>query len=82
MTQKQARQFNLMRAVLLRISKQYMTPDQMSRNHDKGRGMGPSYNEELEMAYENIQWDAARAVKGIKAIKIEPKPPHPQQPKP
>jgi len=69
MTPKQREQFNRMRTMLIRISKHYMTPDQMQRNHDRGRGMGPSYQEELEMAYENIQWDAQRAVKGIKSAK-------------
>ena len=72
MTDKQIHQFNLMRSMLIRISKDYMTPDQMMRQHQNGRGMGPSYEEELEMAYENIQIDAARAVKGVKIIKLKP----------
>lgn len=73
MTSKQIAQFNFMRATLIRINKHYMTPDQMRREHDRGRGMGPSYNEEVEMAYENIQWDAARAVKGVKELKPKEK---------
>jgi hypothetical protein len=68
-TERQMCQFNLMRAMLQRISKDYMTPQQMQRTHERGRGMGPSYKEELEMAYENIRFDAARAVKGVSAIK-------------
>lgn len=71
MTAKQITQFNLMRATLLRISKDYMTPDQIRRQHEKGRGMGPSEQEEIEMAYENIRWDAARAVKGVKQLKAK-----------
>ena len=62
-------QFNHMRAILVRISKQYMTPNQIRRAHDRGRGMGPSYEEELEMAYENIQMEAKAAIKGIKVAK-------------
>jgi len=45
--------------VLKRISK-YMTPDQIRK--DAG---GPlSYSEYLEMSYENMQADAAHAIKG------------------
>lgn len=47
-----------------------MTPEQMRRQHEKGKGMGPSYAEELEMAYENIQLEAAIAVKGLRSLKI------------
>jgi len=71
MTDKQRQQFNSMRAMLIRISKHYMTSEQMRRSHERGRGMGPSYEEELEMAYENIQNDASRCVKGVKQIKAK-----------
>lgn len=67
-TEKQRQQFNHMRAILLRIGKQYMTPTQMRRYHDKGRGVGPSYEEELEMSYENLQAEAVAGAKGVKAI--------------
>lgn len=68
MTDNQVHQFNRMLAVLIRISKEYMTPEEMQRQHDRGKGMGPSYQEELEMAYENIQSEAAYIVKGVKGI--------------
>lgn len=69
-TEKQRQQFNHMRAILLRISKQYMTPGQMRRYHNRGRGIGPSYEEELEMSYENIQAEAVAGAKGVKAIRL------------
>ena len=69
-TEKQRQQFNYMRAILLRISRAYMTPDQMRRNCDRGRGIGPSYEEELEMSYENLQAEAVSGVKGVKAIPL------------
>lgn len=67
MTTKQALQFNRMRNILIRISKHYQTPKQLRRNSDKHYGLG--YEESLEMTYENIQNDAAMAVRGIKEIK-------------
>lgn len=76
-TKNQAKQFNRMLATLRRIAKDYATPEQLMRAHEKGRGMGPSYDEELEMAYENIQNEAAFGAKGISAIKI----PQPETPK-
>lgn len=54
---------------LLKISKQYMTPEQIQRSHARGKGMGPSYEEELEMAYENIQNEARFAIKGFRLPK-------------
>lgn len=67
MTTKQMQQFNKMREVLLKIAKRYQSPDRLRKNSEKDYGL--DYEEALEMAYENIQTDAARVVKGIKEIK-------------
>ena len=46
---------------LKKIAKGYMTPDQIRRDS----GGGPlTYTEYLEMSYENIQQEAALAIKG------------------
>ena len=47
------------------------TPKQLRRDSEKDWGL--DYDEALEMAYENIQNDAATAVKGIRAIKPKSK---------
>lgn len=47
---------------LKRISKGYQTPDQLRRNSEKD--FGCDYISALEMAYENIQSEAAMAVHG------------------
>lgn len=69
-----------MYSTLKRISKGYQTPDQLRRNCEKEYGLG--YQESLEMAYENLQAEAAAAIKGVGAkalnkvalsIKIKPK---------
>jgi len=65
-TDKQKHQFNLMRATLRRICKDYSTPAQLRRNSEKDYGLG--FEEVIEMAYENIQQDAAYAVKGVKEL--------------
>lgn len=57
--------------VLKRIARGYMTPDQLRRDADN---IGLSYEEYLEMSYENIQSEAQRAIKG----KRRPAPPAPQ----
>lgn len=69
-TENQAQQFNRMLSQLRKISKNYMTPMQMQRGHERGKGMGPSYEEELEMAYENIQLEAADGCKGVSPMKL------------
>lgn len=69
-TERQAQQFNRMLSQLRKIARDYMTPAQMQRGHDRGRGMGPSYEEELEMAYENIQQEAVHGANGVSYIKI------------
>jgi hypothetical protein len=43
---------------LKRIAKSYQTPDQLRRNAEKQYGC--SYHKALEMAYENLQAEAAR----------------------
>ncbi len=47
---------------LKRIAKNYQTPDQLRRNSE--RDFGCNYHEALEMAYENLQWEASRAIHG------------------
>lgn len=71
-TRKQAAQYNMMLASLKRISKQYQTPAQLRRNSEKQYGLG--YEETLEMAYENLQTEAANASKGIKPIVLKTAP--------
>lgn len=65
MTPKQKLQFNVMLATLKKISKSYMTPNEIRRDSDSGL----DYEEYLEMAYENIQQDARQAAKGVRQIK-------------
>ena len=48
--------------VLKRIAKSYASPERLKRDSEKRYGC--SGDEALEMAYENIQWDAERAIKG------------------
>lgn len=47
---------------LKRITKDYQTTAQLRRNSEKLYGL--SYEEALEMAYENIQGEAAKAIHG------------------
>jgi hypothetical protein len=76
-TERQARQFNHMLMRLRRIAKDYQTPDQMRRGHDKRWGL--SYEESLEMAYENLQGEAKDGARGVSPIKIQ-SPTQPAQP--
>lgn len=57
-----------MLAILKMISKDYQTPAQLRKNSEKEYGL--DYEEALEMAYENLQGEAAFAVKGVKIISI------------
>ena len=66
MTLKQNKQFNLMASTLRQIARGFQTTSQLRRNSMKDWGL--SYDEALEMAYENIQEIAKRAVKGVKDI--------------
>ena len=65
-TEKQREQFNMMRAALIRISKEYQTSNQLRRNCEKQYGL--DFEECIEMSYDNIQSDAGAIVKGIKGI--------------
>ena len=47
---------------LRRLAKDYLTPAQLERDSEKKYGI--PYHEALEMAYENMQLDAAAAIKG------------------
>ena len=67
MTKKQCSQFNSMRNALLRI-KAYQSPGKLQRDSEKDWGL--PYTEALEMAYENIQGEAASAVKGVRAVSL------------
>jgi hypothetical protein len=72
-TESQAHQFNRMLETLKRIggnskSTSYMTPDQIRRHsqwHDP--------DEEIAMAYENIQEEARHASKYVRQIDIDSK---------
>lgn len=64
MTPRQKEQFNRMRGALKRISKGFKTPDQLRKDADSKYGL--EYEEAIEMAYENIQSEAAYAVRGVR----------------
>lgn len=66
-TKKQADQFNLMLNALRIIHKEYMNPEKLRRCAEKD--FGCSYDEAIEMAYENIQSLAYHNTKGVKPIK-------------
>lgn len=68
MSETQKRQFNRMRHALIRIAKHYATPDQMKSGRC-GFSIGLSAEEEIEAAYENIQFEARSAVKGVREMK-------------
>lgn len=59
---------------LRRIAREYQTPDQLRKSAE--RDFGVSYEEALEMAYENLQSEAERTIKGKRRPKqkSEPKP--------
>lgn len=63
---KQKIQFNRMLFTLEKIAKEYEKPGKMRKNSEKEYGL--DYEECLEMAYENIQSEAAFSIKGIKPI--------------
>lgn len=66
MTYKQKIQFNVMRATLLSLAKDYQTPNQLRKSAAKSYGL--YYEEALEMSYENMQAAAKTAVAGVKAL--------------
>ena len=65
MTAKEKQNYNRMREALIRITK-YQTPDRMRRDSEKDWGV--SFEEAIEMAYENIQQEAKVGVKGVRAL--------------
>ncbi len=69
MTEKQANQFNTMLATLKKIAKDYMTPEQLRKNSERMYGL--EFEEFIEMAYGNIQADAANAICKIRPIQIK-----------
>lgn len=66
LTAAQKGNYNTMLAALKQIAKEYQTPTQLRKSANKDYGL--SYEEILEMAYENIQLTAARAIKGKKML--------------
>ena len=54
---------------LRRIARGYRTPKHLRRTCE--RDFGLEYVEALEMAYENIQEDAAKALKGVRLTPVK-----------
>lgn len=67
MTKKEYTDFIKMKAALERIAKHYYTPDQLRKK--AGSMYGVSYEEALEMSYENIQEEARFGLKGVRTPK-------------
>ena len=67
MTVKQKTQFNQMLDTLRHISKDYQTLEQLKKNEGQ---YGLSFEEEISMAYENIQLQAKSASRGIRKILV------------
>ena len=65
-TEKQKQQFNLMLNTLRKISKGYQTTSQLRKDSEKDWGL--DFEEAIEMAYENIQGEAAFASKNVKPL--------------
>lgn len=66
MTPHQRKQFNIMLLTLRNIADGYQAPEQLRRSSQIDYGL--DYEECLEMAYENIQEEARRAVRGVRPI--------------
>ena len=64
-TEKQKQQFNLMLNTLKRI-KAYQSPEKLRKDSSKDWGL--DFEEAIEMAYENIQGEAAFACKNVKPL--------------
>jgi len=64
MSDKRIEREQRMYDALRRIAKEYQTPDQLRRQAEKEYGL--EFEEALEYAYENIQADAAAAIKGMR----------------
>jgi len=68
MTDSQITKWNKMVKALKTISEGFMEPEELRDNAEKEYGL--TYEDALEMSYENIQVIAAQGVKGIKEIKL------------
>ena len=53
--------------ILKHIARNYQSPEQLRRNAEKQYGIDAE--EAIEYAYENIMWDARKAIKGKKRPK-------------
>lgn len=67
MTDKEKVRWNIMHAALTTIWRRYKTPDQIRSSKAKYSFDDPE--EEIAMAYENIQAEAENAVKGVRKQK-------------
>lgn len=56
---------------LKRIAKGYQTAEQVQRNAEKDLGLTDA-REALEYAYENLQWEANQAIKGLRIKRPQP----------
>lgn len=65
-TARQKQQFNQMLNTLKMISKGYQTTKQLRKDSEKDWGL--DFDEAIEMAYENIQLEAAFACKNVKPL--------------
>jgi hypothetical protein len=65
MTAKQKEQFNRMRTALRAIACDYPSPDQLRKNSQQLYGLDA--DEAIEYGYENIRYQAKRAVSGVRA---------------
>lgn len=66
MTKEQKEQFNNMLQTLNRIAYHYQTPDDLRESSKSDFGL--EYEEAIEMAYENIQSEAFKAIDGVEEI--------------
>jgi len=64
-TEKQKQQFNIMLNALKKI-KAYQSPAKLRKDSSKDWGL--DFEEAIEMAYENIQIEAAVACKNVKPL--------------
>lgn len=67
MTLKQKDQFNKMLSALKRIANEYETPEKLLRL--AGRCYGLDGHEAVGYAYENMQYEAKSAIKGVREVK-------------
>lgn len=65
----QTKNFIRMHHALKTIAKGYQTPEQLRKNCGK---YGLTYQESLQMAYENLQETARQAIKGVRLPKTKP----------